>query len=189
MQLIKIIIPSLLLGACVFGTSKNAKFFAPSVISTQVVSATYASPVGIDRVQLPKYIDRPQMVTHRKDSAQINISEFNRWVEAPTVLTTRVLTENLSVLLPAAQIRTNTSKGEQFDKIVSVEVIEMNAILGDKAELVAWYTIKNSSKQVLIQQKFTDTVQLGKTYDDLAQGYGQLLDKLSREIAENLIKK
>ena len=64
----------------------------------------------------------------------------------------------------------------------------MNAILGDKAELEAWYTIKNNSKKTLVQQKFADTVAIGKTYEDVASGYSQLLGKLSQDIATSLIK-
>ncbi len=189
MRLLKIIIPCLLLGACVFGTSKNAKFYTQSATSINPISTTYTAFVGVNRVQLPRYIDRPQILTQLKDSAQINISEYNRWVELPSILTTRVLTENLGTLLPAAQIKMNQLKGDGFDWIVSVEVSEMNAVLGDKAELVAWYTIKNKSTKMLARQKFANTVEIGKTYDDLAQGYSQLLAQLSQEIAGVLIKK
>lgn len=189
MKIIKIILPCLLLGACFWGTSQNAKFYTQSATSTQAMSTDYAASIGINRVQLPKYIDRPQIVTQQKDSTQINISEYNRWIELPSILSTSVLAENLSVLLPAAQIKTNQFKGEAFDWIVTVEIIKMNAILNDKAELVAWYTVKNNSKKVLAQQKFTGNIQIGKTYDELAKGYSTLLAQLSQEIAGILIKK
>lgn len=189
MKFIKIIVPCLLLSACMFGTSKNAKFYTQAATSADVISADYTAFVGVSRVQLPKYIDRAQMVTQQKDSVQINISEYNRWVELPSILATRVITEDLSVLLPAAQIKTNQSKGEKFDRIVTVEIIKMNAVLGDKAELEAWYMIKDNSKKTLTQQKIAKVVSIGKTYEDMATGYGQLLDKLSQEIATALIKR
>lgn len=187
MRLMKIIIPCLLLGACFWGTSKNAKFYTLSATLTEPLIKNYTAFVGVNRILLPKYIDRPQIVTQHKDSSQVNISEFNRWVESPAVLSTRALAENLSILLPSAQIKTNQFKREG-DWIVSVEIIKMNAILGDKAELAAWYTIKNNSKKILTQQKFTGTVQIGKTYDDLSQGYNKLIAQLSQEIANTLIK-
>ena len=189
MKWIKVIIPCLLLGGCLLGTTKNAKFYTQSAIITQTLSSSYTAFVGVNRVQLPKYVDRPQMVTQRPDSAQMDISEYNRWVESPSVLATRALTENLNVLLPAAQIKVNHIKGEKFDKTVSVEVINLNAVLGRKAELTAWYTVKDNSGKTLVHQKFAHTVSIGKTYDDLAQGYNHLLAQLSREIADVLIKK
>ncbi|MBP5429591.1 MAG: membrane integrity-associated transporter subunit PqiC [Elusimicrobiaceae bacterium] len=190
MRLLKIIIPCLLLGACFWGTSQNAKFYTQSATATQTLSSDYVAFVGVNRVQLPRFMDRPQILTQVKDSSQVNISEYNRWVELPSVLATRVLTEDLGILLPAAQIKMNQFQGEGFDRVVSVEVIEMNAILGDKAELVAWYTVKNNStKKILTRQKFESTMEIGKTYDDLAQGYSTLLAQLSQEIASVLIKK
>ena len=188
MRIIKIIIPCLLLGACMFGTSKSAKFYTQAATAAGVSSADYTAFVGVNRVQIPRYIERPQMVTQQKDSVQINISEYNRWVELPSVLATRVLTEDLSGLLPAAQIKMNQFKGENFDRVVSVEVIKMDAVLGEKVELVAWYTIKDNSKKILTQQKFADTVSIGTTYEDVANGYSQLLGKLSQGIATALIK-
>ena len=188
MKLIKIIIPCLLLSAC-FGTSKQAKFYTQTAISAAAVCSNYTGFIGVNRVQLPKYIDRPQMVTQLKDSAQIGISEYNRWVEFPSVLATRALIEDLEGLLPAAQVKMNQFKGEGFDRTVSVEISKINAVLGDKAELVAWYTIKDKGGNVLTHQKFTDIVLLGQTYNDLAQGYSQLLAHLSQEIAKSLLKK
>lgn len=189
MRLIKIIIPCLLLGACVFGTSKTSKFYTQSATVADVIAPDYTAFIGINRVQLPKYLERPQMVTQVKNSQQISISEYNRWVEYPSVLATRVLTKNLSALLPAAQVKPNQFKGEKFDKTVSVEIMELTAILGEQAQLQAWYTIKNKTGKNTIYQKFETVIAIGNTYDDLAQGYNQLLAALSQEIAAALSKK
>ncbi len=188
MRILRVIIPCLLLQACMFGTSKNAQFYTLTATATQPISATYANFVGVSRIELPKYVDRPQIVTQRKNSNQVNISEFNRWVEPPSVLATRVLTENLSVLLPAAQVKQTYLKGGNFDWTVVVEIIQMNVTLGEQAQLVAWCTVRDSSGKVQTNQKFESTVQVGKSYDDLAQTYSQLLAGLSQEIAAMLLK-
>lgn len=188
MKLLKIIIPCLVLGACVFGTSKSAKFYTPSAVAQGTVSPTFAGFVGVNRIQLPKYLDRPQMVTQTADSNQVNVSEYNRWVESPAVLATRILTDDLNVLLPAAKIKINQFRGEGFDKTVSVEITDLFFILGKQAQMTAWYTVKDKTGKTLIQQKFTGSVQIGKTYDDVAQGYSQLLAQLSRDIADTLLK-
>lgn len=189
MKLIKIIIPCLLLGGCFGGTSQEAKFYTQSAILAQTISSDYTDFVGVNRIQLPKYIDRPQIITQLKDSVQINMSEYNRWVEAPSILSTRTLIEDLTVLLPSAKIKVNNAKVEGADKTISVEVVKLNAVLEDKAELVAWYTIKDKQGKTITSQKFTGNVGIGKTYDDLAVGYSQLLGQLSQEIATALIKK
>ena len=188
MKVIKIIIPCLLLSGCLLGTSQQAKFYTQDTISAEAISTDYNTFVGVNRVQLPKYVDRPQIVTQLKDSVQINISEYNRWVEAPSVLATRVVAEDLSNFLPAAKVKMNQSKGDEFDYTVSMEIVKINAVLDDKAELVAWFTVKDKKGKTIINQKFVNTVQIGKNYDDVALGYSQLLADLSREIANVLIK-
>ena len=187
MKLIKIIIPCLLLTAC-FGSSKQAKFYTQTAASAQAISADFTSLVGVNRIQLPKYVDRPQMITQQKDSTQVIISEYNRWVEFPAVLATRVVTEDLGLLLPAAQVKMNQLKGDKFDWTVSVDIVKINAVLGSQAEMVAWYTLKDKSGNVLTHQKFAQTVEIGNSYDDVAKGYSQLLAVLSQEIAAVLIK-
>lgn len=189
MKLIKIIIPCLLVGGCLLGTSKSSKFYTQSPVAAEAISTEYKAFVGVNKIQLPKYIDRPQIVTQQKDSAQVTISEYNRWIEYPSLLATRVLIEDLNNLLPTAKIKMNLLKGEQFDKLISVEITDITAVLGNKAELIAWYTIKNDSGKVLAQQKFESTVQIGKTYDDVSKGYSQLLAQLSQKIAQELIQK
>ena len=190
MKIVKIIIPCLLLNACLLGTSKNAKFYTMTpAAAAQIVSADYRAVIVVSRVQLPKYVERPQIVTQYKDSAQVNISEYNRWVDAPAALATRALTEDLSMSLPSAQIKETRAKKGEVDRVVAVEIVEMNGVLGEKAELTAWYTIQDKTGKMQSYQKFTDSVSIGKTYDDLAQGYSQLLAKLSQEIAASLIKK
>lgn len=189
MRIIKIIIPCLLLNACMFGTSKNAKFYTMAAIPAQVLSTDYKVSVGVARVQLPKYVDRPQIVTQHKNSVQVDISEYNRWIESPSVLATRVLSDNLSELLPSAQIKETRLKSSIFDRIVMVEIIKINAVLGQQAELVAWCTVKDNSGKVHSRQKIERSIDVGKTYDELAQAYSQLLAGLSQEIAALLIKK
>ena len=189
MKLIKIIIPCLLFSGCLLGNSKSSKFYTQSPVAAEAISTEYKAFVGVNKIQLPKYIDRPQIVTQQKNSAQVTISEYNRWVEYPSLLATRVLIEDLNDLLPTAKIKMNLLKGEQFDKLISVEIIEVTAVLDDKAEMIAWYTIKNDSGKVLTQQKFESSVQIGKTYDDVAKGYSHLLAQLSQAIAQVLLKK
>ena len=189
MRLFKLITLCFLLSACVFGTSQSSKFYTLTSQPNEAASNSYKTFVGVARIQLPKYVDRPQIVTQKADSNEVIISEYNRWIESPSVLATRVLVEDLSMFLPSSQIKMNQYGLEQFDRVISVEVVNMNVILGEKITLEAWYTIKNKSGQILIRNKFIDSVQIEKSYDDLANGYSKLLNRLTQDIAHTLIKK
>lgn len=187
MKILKIIIPCLLLNACLLGTSQNAKFYTMTAVAGPMISANYSTSVGVNRIQLPKYMERPQIVTQGNNSAQVNISEFNRWVENPSVLATRTLTANLSTLLPSAKIAQTHLKGGKFAQTVTLEIVQLNAVLGKQVELTAWCTVKDSAGKEQSRQKLEHTVSAGKTYDELAQAYSQLLAEVSRNIAMMLI--
>lgn len=188
MRFFQLILLCFLLSACVFGTSQSSKFYTLTSQLNEAVSDSYKTFVGVSRIQLPKYVDRPQIVTQKADSNEVIISEYNRWLESPSILATRALTENLSTLLPAAQIKIRQAVAEKFDKTVTVEIIKMNAVLGEQVELDAWYIIKNKEDKVLVRRKFADIVKIGKSYNDLATGFSQLLNKLSQDISRSLIK-
>ena len=188
MRLWAVLILCFFLTECIFKTSQTSKFYTLINEPSPSISNSYKSLVGIIRVQLPKHIDRPQIITQKQNTSEMIISEYNRWVENPSILITGVLVENLSTILPSAQIKMNQYGLEQFDRIISVEVVKLNAILDNKAELIAWYTIKNKSEQILSRNKFADSIQIGKSYNDLTNGYNKLLNKLSQDIAYTLIK-
>ena len=188
MRFLSYVFMCLLLTSCMFGVSQSSKFYTLSGLSSQVVSEKYTNFVGIKRIQLPKYMDRPQIVTQSKDSTEMVVSEYHRWIESPGVLFGRILTEDLSELLPNAQIKMPQSGAEKFDVIVAVEVTKMNAVLGKQASLTAWYTLTNKAGTVLSRHKFSDVESIGKNYEDLMNGYSILWDRLGKDIAKKLIR-
>ena len=189
MRFLKIVVACLFLSAGIFGTSQSAKFYTLTSPDEAVISKKCNAFVGVGRVQLPKYMDRPQIVVQNKDTPEMVVSEYNRWVEAPAVLTTRVLTNDLSTLLPKAQIKMRQNVTEKYDMFVTVEVVNMNAVLGEKAGVEAWFTIKDNAGKLLTRQKFSGEVKIGKNYDDLINGYSTLWMQLSQNIARQLVKR
>jgi uncharacterized protein len=66
-------------------------------------SRPFAATIAVRRVQLPKYLDRLQIVSYR-DPYELQYSEFVIWGENLSDMTTRVLAENLSERLPQSQV-------------------------------------------------------------------------------------
>jgi uncharacterized protein len=66
-------------------------------------SRSFAAAIAVRRVQLPKYLDRLQIVSYR-DPYELQYSEFFIWGENLSDMTTRVLAENLSERLPHSQV-------------------------------------------------------------------------------------
>lgn len=185
MKFFKSIFLCLFLAACFGGTSPQSSFYTLVAEEQKPLSVKNDSFIGIEKVQLPKYLDRPQIVT--QEAPQVTVSEYNRWIETPNVLCTRVLVEDLSALFPNAQIKSRSFGLEDFDVTVSVEVVKMDAILGDKVNLEAWFTIQKEGK-IVDRQKFFAEQSIGKTYDDIANGYSALWSQLSQRIGKVLKK-
>jgi uncharacterized lipoprotein YmbA len=103
MKKIKYAFLCLFLSGCIFGVSQTSKFYSLTTIETIPVSQSEDLFIGVDKVDLPKYMDRAQIVTQNKNGRQVLISEYNRWIESPSVLCTRILTQNLNYLLPKSE--------------------------------------------------------------------------------------
>jgi uncharacterized lipoprotein YmbA len=63
----------------------------------------FAATIAVKRVEMAKYLDRPQIVSYR-DPYELQYSEFVIWGENLSDMTTRVLAENLAERLPQSQV-------------------------------------------------------------------------------------
>jgi uncharacterized lipoprotein YmbA len=58
--------------------------------------------IGVGPVEIPKILDRPQIVI-RSGPNKVNVHEYHRWAASLDIIFSRVLTENLSLLLDTDQ--------------------------------------------------------------------------------------
>ncbi len=176
-----------LLSACVPGSSQTAKFYNLKTESNLIISETYKNSVGVLRVQVPKFMDKPQIITQHKENTEVTVSEYNRWVESLAVLYTRSLVGNLNSLLPNAPIKMSHGD-DSFERIVLVDIVKLDMLWQDKGTLEAWYTIKTGNGRVLANKKFVDSMPLKNSYEDLVKAHSRLLENLSKSIARTLVE-
>ena len=62
-------------------------------------AAAQGPVIGVGPITVPKYLDRPQIVT-RSGRNQLALGEFDRWAEPLQDNVLRVLAENLAFLIP-----------------------------------------------------------------------------------------
>lgn len=175
-----------LLTACVPGASQHAKFYNLKTETNTVISNSYRNSIAVQRIQMPKFMDRPQIISHQKGKAEIAISEYNRWVEPLSVLYTRTLAENISTMLPNAPIKMSGSD-DSFNRVISINIVKMDSSWNDKATLKAWYTVRNGKREILVSKKFSDSIPMGHSYENLVKVHSQLLANLSKAIADTLV--
>ncbi len=97
---------SLLVGGC---ASQPSRFYLLSALPNterwrlRERRVSRARPLESARSTLPRYVDRPQIVT-RTSPYELNLAEFDRWAESLDANFARVLADNLSFSFPPARV-------------------------------------------------------------------------------------
>ena len=145
----------LFLAGCV-GTSSPSHFYQLQMTDARVEPVSSRRlDVGVEEAFVPKYLDRPQIVTMEAGSSELKMSEFYRWAEPLSSSFSRVLADDLSLYLPKSVVKYKTLSSENFTYTITLEINKMDAVLGRKLELDVWWTVyKNvlgSPRQLICQ--------------------------------------
>jgi len=142
--------------------------------------------IGIGPIEIPDYLDRPQIVTHVTPN-EIKLAEFERWAEPIKDNFTRVLAQNLSNLACVKEITFFPwRRGIPMDYRVEAKIIRFDGNPGDKVILEVWWRLLSGDGKTMLQSKrssFSESVS-GGDYKSLVLAHSQALGSLSREIAE-----
>lgn len=107
------------LGGC--QGSPSAKFYTLASRPGPLPAASFSKTITVKRVEVAKYLDRPQIVRHYNPYG-LSLAEFDRWGEGLGDMVTRVLVENLTQRLPRSQIYAATSPLTSPTADMTVEV-------------------------------------------------------------------
>lgn len=174
------------LSGCFSGTTPPSKFYTLTPTQTKAVSDKRMN-IGIDRIQLPRSLDRPQMLTASATTPEMTLSELNRWIEPLPTLIQRCLITDLSTALPNSVIGSKTFSGPIDDYTISVNIIRLTATPGKEVTLLAWVSIRSAQGQER-QIKVSESLPVGSSYTDIANVQSILIGRLSHKIALSLIK-
>ena len=142
--------------------------------------------VGVGPVTLPPYLDRPQLVT-RAGGNRMVLADFDNWVEPLQGMFTRVLGENLALLLGTDDVLLLPQNRDfALDRQVEVDVTRFdvdnvgNAVLDAK-----WWVYGRDGDKLLRSGR--STISEPATVDDYAAAAAALsraLGAMSTEIAQ-----
>ncbi|MEO8326306.1 MAG: PqiC family protein [Nitrospirota bacterium] len=173
------------------GTSQPSHFYLLRAMSPATASGLSevkptSSSLGLGPVNLPKYLDRPQIVT-KSGAHEVELAEFHKWAEPLSENVPHVLAENLSVLLSTDRIeqypwkRTTT-----LDYQIVVDVLQFDGIRGGEAALAARWSLVGDDEKTVFITKTTHVTHnpTSQDYEALVEAMSHNLEVLSREIAE-----
>jgi len=177
---------------CLGRTSPPVDFYTLSPLPrTEGGAAPGAgSAVAVGAVMLPSALDRPQIVTRTSDN-QVSFSEFQRWAGTLKDDVTRVLIEDLSILVKGSG-RTVLSADAAVNPAyrLSVTVNQFDGRLGDKVWLRAVWAIRDlkANQVIAVRNAVIDQPVTASDYAALVAAQSRALEALSREIAAEIEK-
>ena len=148
------------------------------------VPGTRAVALGVGPVELPQYVNRPEIVTGR-DSPVLQSAAVAEWAEPLRDGFTRVLAENLSLLLATDRVMIFPWQSGIPEYQVVVNVIQLLGQPGGDVTLVAfWSLLGRQGPEVLVSKKSSFREPTGgQDYEALAAAMSRAVAALSRDIA------
>jgi len=175
------------------GATAPLKFYTLAVPETASDSNLAANPrdmiaVGVGPVEIPKMLDRPQIVT-RVTVNRLQLDEFHRWGGSLQEDILRVLTEKLSDLLNTNLVMAHPW-GDYFKPDYRIHLIfhRFDGQPGESVVLDATWTITDAGgRQALVVRKSVISEPCITTdFDDLVSAQSRALGALGRQIAQEI---
>jgi uncharacterized lipoprotein YmbA len=175
-------------------STQPSRFFTLSALAssetrTRVGASSPSIAIGVGPVTLPELLDRPQIVT-RTSRNELRLAEFDRWAGSLKDDFSRILAENLSILLSTDQVSLYPwRRSMSIDYQVVVDVARFDGELGGEARLDArWTVLGGRNKKVLsMHTSRISEPSGGQSYGALVGAQSRALGRLSREIAEAIM--
>jgi uncharacterized protein len=166
-----------------------SRFFSLTPLPRGGDGAANPAPVGdltlgLGPVKLPGYLDRQHLVT-RISNNRFAIAENNRWAEPLEENFSRVLSQNLSILLrPERIVAYPWERNQRPVYQVQVEVLRFEPDAAQLAELwVRWIVSDNAKKPLVVKESFLSQQARDKSAEGSVAAMSETVIGLSKEIA------
>jgi uncharacterized lipoprotein YmbA len=190
------------------GTTSPTRFYVLSTIADKPTEAPASVALGVGPINLPQYLDRPQIVT-RLSSNQLEVGEFDQWGGQLDDSVARTLAGNLSVLLQTDRVQLFPWKDDDsLDYAVTVDVINFEQDVDGSSVLdVYWSLLEAKTGRVKLRRHatyrdaggapITDAQAHGtngmlsagnskRPYDSVVAAMSRNLGALSRDVAKEI---
>jgi uncharacterized lipoprotein YmbA len=144
--------------------------------------------VGVGPLQIPKLIDRPQIIT-RIGPNKIEVDEFHRWAGSVYEDFLRAVTMNLAALLQSGLVLSYPWEDYfEPDYRIYMEVHQFDGLPGQFAQLdITWTITGRDDRQILLIKKtLIQEPTQGDDFDAFVAAKSRILANLSRQIAQGV---
>lgn len=171
--------------------SAPTQFYTLTPLAGSAAASASAAPgpsVGVGPVELPKALNRPQIMT-RKGQNEFDLGELDQWAEPLDENVTQVLAENIATLLPTQRMTVYPwDRSKAIDYQVVVKVLRFDRNQGGDAVLKARWALKSPSndKELLARETRYTRRPAGEDYQATVESMNRLLADFSRDVAAAL---
>ena len=189
-KLLALTIGLALVTAC--GSSPPTRYYQlEERVSQTDNSSSSTLSVRVGPLYIARYLQQPNIVT-RQDDYQVEVAEFDRWVEPLEQSIGRILTTNLSDTLSSNWVHefgVGNDAIERFDYQVLVTITRFDANANDTATLTAQWNLVTPQSSVTVLAKRTVLTQpvASSSYSSQAAALSDLISELAKEIADNIL--
>jgi uncharacterized protein len=169
-----------------------SRYFALTSLSrtgqtAQEASRTNPLTLGIGPIKFPGYLDRQQIVT-RISQNRFAVAENDRWAEPLEENFSRVLSQNLSILLPTDRVVTYPWERNQSPVYqVQVEVLRFEPNAEQVVELWArWSITERTKKTVIVRESYLTHPAKDKSTEASVAALSEVVGSLSQEITASI---
>ena len=144
--------------------------------------------VSITPVEIPDYLDRPQIVT-RQGQNELKLAEFDQWAGSLSDNISAVLAEDIATFLGSDRVSVYPGMhGEKTDFAVAMRILWLDCVPGSRVFLKARWTIfAGQDRKEVAMRTITFSESLGdKRYETMVAAFSHTLERLSRGIAREI---
>jgi uncharacterized lipoprotein YmbA len=143
--------------------------------------------LAVEQVEIPGYLDRQSLVTRGADNA-LEVSSFHQWAEPLNANVTRVVAENLRLLLKQTDVVQLPSRTGNFNAELQVEFVRFERQADGPVRLVARWVVLDGQRQEELASRRTVVTEPpdGTGPQATVAAMQRALAQLSRQIAEHL---
>lgn len=187
---------AMLVGGCfpnIGGPSKPTQFYVLSSLedldpgrAASTTTLVSDAPLGVGPIRIPQYLNRPHIVI-RLEENRVRISDFSRWAEPLGDSLTRVMVDNLSILLKPTRVAALPwSRPVDGAYRLEVSIIRFDGDFGTTATLRArWALTAEEGERELVSRESTYSEPIkGPEMADLVAALSRTVADFTREVAK-----
>lgn len=182
-----LVIVAFVAAAC--AQSQPSNFYTLSSLERAANAGTDGPAIGVGPVTLPKYLDRPQIVT-RSSPNKVELAEFEKWAESLDNIFSRAVADNLGVLLETDQVVVLPRRRNlPLDYQVEINVTQFDTTTDGKTRLSArWILFGKDDKQPLVSREavIAALTETPEDFESVVASMSRAVENLSREIARTI---